>query len=70
MRYFTAAVIVPTNPSIHKIEKYLEKRLEIDAIPDAISDALLTKVLRIIPEIISEMRSGALTVRTPCIILY
>ena len=52
---FTGSVIVPISPKAHDIERYLEKKLEMDTESDAMSDTLRADILRIIPQRISGM---------------
>ena len=58
-RYFTSVVTVPISPRSDDIERYLEKKLEMDTMHEEMSDALRADILRIIPEKISEMYVGA-----------
>ena len=55
MRHFTGSVAVPISPQIHDIERYLEKKLEMDSESDAMSNSLRADILRIIPQRISGM---------------
>ena len=52
---FTGSVIVPISPKVHDIERYLEKKLEMDTESDAMSDTLRADILRVIPQRISGM---------------
>ena len=52
---FAGSVIVPIIPKAHDIERYLEKKLEMDTESDAMSDTLRADILRIIPQRISGM---------------
>jgi len=52
---FTNSVKVPISPKMHDIERYLEKKLEMDTESDAMSDTLRADILRIIPQRISGM---------------
>jgi len=52
---FTGSVIVPISPKVHDIERYLEKKLEMDTESDAMSDTLRADILRVIPQKISGM---------------
>jgi len=54
-RYFATSVTVPISPKRNDIERYLEKKLDMDTEPDAMSPALRADILRIIPERISEV---------------
>jgi len=69
-KYFTTCVIVPISPKTHDIERYLEKKLEMDTECDAMSDSLRADILRIIPQRISGMCVGGSAVPTSCMILY
>ena len=64
-RYFTTGVIIPISPKKHDIERYLEKRLEMDTEHYAMSDGLRADILRITLGQISETCVGASTVPTP-----
>jgi len=55
LRYFTTGVTAPISPSTREIERYLEKKLEMDTMRDAMSDTLHADVLKIIPERIHGM---------------
>ena len=52
---FAGSVIVPISPKMHDIERYLEKKLEMDTESDAMSDTLRADILRVIPQRISGM---------------
>jgi len=54
-KHFITGVIVPISPKAHDIERYLEKKLEMDTECDAMSDGLRADILRIVPERISGM---------------
>jgi len=54
-KYFITGVIIPISPKAHDIERYLEKKLEMDTECDAMSDGLRADILRIIPQRISGM---------------
>ena len=54
-RHFTGSVTVPISPKIHDIERYLEKKLEMDSESGAMCDSLRADILRIIPQRISGM---------------
>jgi len=69
-RYFTTGVIVPISPKTHDIERYLERKLEMDPERDAMSDGLRADILRIIPQRISGMCVGESAVPTLWMILY
>ena len=69
-RHFTNCATVPISPKTHEVEKYLEKRLEMDTERDAMSDDLRADILRIIPQRISGMCVGESAVSTPCMALY
>jgi len=69
-RYFTTSVIVPISPKTHDIERYLEKKLEMDPESDAMCDNLRAEILRVIPQRISGMCVPKSAVLTLCIILY
>ena len=60
-RHFTGSVTVPISPKIHDIERYLEKKLEMDTELYAMSDSLRADILRTILGRISETRVGAYT---------
>ena len=53
-RHFTSSVTVPISPKIHDIERYLEKKLEMDTEHYAMSDGLRADILRTILGKISE----------------
>ena len=55
LRYFTTGVTAPISPSTREIERYLEKKLEMDTMRDAMSDTLHADILEIIPERIHGM---------------
>ena len=63
-RHFCNCVIVPASPKTHDIERYLEKKLEMDTEHDAMSDGLRADILRIIPQRISGMCVGGSPVST------
>jgi len=69
VRNFTTVVVVPVSPNTHEVEKYLERKLEMDTMRDEMSDALRADILRIIPEKISEMCVVVSIALTPGIIL-
>ena len=69
-RYFTTGVIVPISPKTHDIERYLEKKLEMDTECDAMSAGLRADILRIIPQRISGMYVGGSAVPTSWMVLY
>ena len=69
-RHFTGSVTVPISPKIHDIERYLEKKLEMDSESDAMCDSLRADILRIIPQRISGMYVAESVLLTSCIILY
>ena len=69
-KHFTGSVIVPISPKIHDIERYLEKKLEMDSESDAMCDSLRADILRIIPQRISGMYVAESALLTSCIILY
>jgi len=54
-RHFTGNVMVPISPKTHDVERYLEKKLEMDTESDAMSDTLRAEIMRVIPQKISEM---------------
>jgi len=54
-RCFATSVIVPISPKRNDIERYLEKKLDMDTELEAMSPALRADILRIIPERISEV---------------
>ena len=60
-RHFTCSVTVPISPKIHDIERYLEKKLDMDTEHYAMSDSLRADILRIILGKISETFVGAYT---------
>jgi len=68
-RFFTTSVTIPISPKAHDIERYLEKKLEMDTEQYAMSDRLRADILRVIPERISGMCVGVL-VPSSCMILY
>jgi len=55
LRYFPTSVIVPISPKRNDINRYLEKKLDMDTEPEAMSPALRADILRIIPQRISEV---------------
>ena len=57
-KYFITGVIIPISPKAHDIERYLEKKLEMDDVCDAMSDSLRADIMRIIPQRISGMCVG------------
>ena len=61
IRYFTTSVIIPISPKKHDIQRYLEKKLEMDTRRNAMSDSLRADIQRIILEKISETCVGAYT---------
>ena len=63
-RHFCNCVIVPASPKTQDIERYLEKKLEMDTEHDAMSDGLRADILRIIPQRISGMCVGGSPVST------
>jgi len=67
---FTGSVIVPISPKMHDIERYLEKKLEMDTESDAMSDTLRADILRIIPQKISGMCVAESLVLISCLILH
>ena len=69
-KHFTGSVTVPISPKIHDIERYLEKKLEMDSESDAMSVSLRADILRIIPQRISGMYAAESALLTSCIILY
>ena len=69
-RHFTGSVTVPISPKIHDIERYLEKKLEMDSESDAMSDNLRADILRIVPQKISGMYVVESALLTSCMILY
>ena len=69
-RHLTGSVTVPIIPKIHDIERYLEKKLEMDSESDAMSDSLRADILRIIPQRISGMYVAESALLTSYIILY
>ena len=69
-KYFITCVIVSISPKGRDIERYLEKKLEMDTECDAMSDGLRADILRIIPQRISEMCVGESEVPTLWMILY
>jgi len=69
-KYFITGIIIPINPKTHDIERYLEKKLEMDTECDAMSDSLRADILRIIPQRISGMCVRRSAVPTLWMILY
>ena len=60
-RHFNGSVTVSISPKIHDIERYLEKKLEMDTEDYAMSDGLRADILRTILGKISETCVGAYT---------
>jgi len=69
-KYFITGVIIPISPRTGDIERYLEKKLEMDTECDAMSDGLRADILRIIPQRISGMCVGGSAVPPLLMILY
>jgi len=69
-RYFTGSVIVPISPKAHDIERYLEKKLEMDTERDAMSHTLRADILRVIPQRISGMCVVESVVHISCMVLH
>jgi len=69
-RHFTGNVMVPISPKTHDIERYLEKKLEMDTESDAMSDNLRADILRVIPQKISGMCVAEFLVLISCIIFH
>jgi len=69
-KYFITGVIIPISPKTHDIERYLEKKLEMDTECDAMSDGLRADILRIIPQRICGMCVEGSAVPTLWMILY
>jgi len=69
-KHFITGVIIPISPKAHDIERYLEKKLEMDTECDAMSDGLRADIMRIIPERISGMCVGGSAVSPLLKILY
>ena len=67
---FTGSVIVPISPKRHDIERYLEKKLEMDTESDAMPDSLRADILRIIPQRISGMYVEESIVLISCMLLH
>jgi len=67
---FTGSVIVPISPKMHDIERYLEKKLEMDTESDAMSDTLRADILRVISQRISGMCVAESLVLISCLILH
>jgi len=63
-------VVVPISPKTEDIEKYLEKKLEMDTEREAMSGSLRADILRIIPQKISGMYVEESLVPDPCMILF
>ena len=63
-RHFCNCVIVSASPKTRDLERYLEKKLEMDTEHDAMSDGLRADILRIIPQRISGMCVGESPVST------
>jgi len=59
IRYFPTAVIVPISPKPHDVERYLEKKLEMDPEPEAMSGTLRADIIRVILERVSKTCVGA-----------
>ena len=70
IKYFTTGVVIPISPKTDDIERYLEKKLEMDTECDAMSDRLRADIMRIIPQRISGMYVAESAARIPCMILY
>lgn len=64
-RYFITCVRVPISPTTDDVERYLERKLELDTEPEAMSDGLREDILRIIPQRISGMWVEKSAVHTP-----
>jgi len=69
-RYFTGSVIVPISPKAHDIERYLEKKLDMDTESDAMSHTLRADILRVIPQRISGMCVVEPVVLISCMVLH
>ena len=54
-RHFATSVTVPISPKTYDIERYLEKKLEMDTERDTMTDSLRADILRVIPQRISGM---------------
>ena len=54
-KHFITGVIVSISPKTHDIERYLEKKLEMDAEPYGMPDDLRRRILKVIPQISSGM---------------
>jgi len=64
-RYFITWVTVPISPTADDVERYLERKLELDTEREAMSDGLREDILRIIPQRISGMWVEESAVHTP-----
>ena len=54
-KHFITGVIVSISPKTHDIERYLEKKLEMDTEPYGMPDDLRRRILKVIPQISSGM---------------